>query len=238
MTRKVPQYFRPVGWEKLQTYKRSHPKYIKLEVALLDNYEYAQLTLSQRAILVGIWQLYARRDGPIPVDTRFIGESLSCDTRAVSKAYPVLLSNNFIELCDQFAGASRARVESETKEESLRESSDSLRDSSSKESNDSFLAFCGSQGDPPNAPVLNDSKYAFEGVVIRLTADDLRRWEEGFPRLDVRAQLTALDAWYADQGITKNWFARCASALAKRNAEVADDAQPKSAMQLAREAMI
>jgi hypothetical protein len=71
---------------------------------------------------------------------------------------------------------------------------------------------------PTTNPSIN--KYAFEGSVIRLTEDDFRRWEDAYPNIDLRAELTSLDDWYGtnlNDIERKKWFARCSNALAKKN---------------------
>ena len=64
------------------------------------------------------------------------------------------------------------------------------------------------------------SKYAFSGTVIRLTHKDFTTWAEAYSRLDLRAELQALDDWYAgnlSEKERKNCFYRCSQALAKKN---------------------
>lgn len=59
--------------------------------------------------------------------------------------------------------------------------------------------------------------YAYENGIIRLNEKDLKRWQEAFTELNLRAELEALTHWAADQG--KNWFHAVAGALAKKNRE-------------------
>lgn len=66
------------------------------------------------------------------------------------------------------------------------------------------------------------TKYEFEGLVIRLTQKDFASWEKAFHRLDLRAELVALDAWY-DANLRgpdrKKWFHRASAALRKKHNE-------------------
>jgi hypothetical protein len=63
--------------------------------------------------------------------------------------------------------------------------------------------------------------YAFAGRVVRLTFSDFRRWQNAYPDIDLRAQLTARDDWLTGQptGDQKRWFQSTSSWLAKRQQE-------------------
>lgn len=65
------------------------------------------------------------------------------------------------------------------------------------------------------------SSYAFSGLTIRLTETDYDRWAETFHAIpDLRAELTALDAWYQTEvGAKKQaqWFHTTAGALARKH---------------------
>jgi len=66
----------------------------------------------------------------------------------------------------------------------------------------------------------------FEGKVIRLKTDDYQRWKKAFAALDIDSELTALDAYY-DQQDVKNWFVRCASALANKQKQAGNGTSPE-----------
>ncbi len=81
---------------------------------------------------------------------------------------------------------------------------------------------------PPNG-VTNgtNNNYAFAGKIIRLTQADFDKWTEAYPRIDLRAELQALDDWYDNNltgGDRNKWFARCSQALAKKNRRVQAEA--------------
>ena len=65
----------------------------------------------------------------------------------------------------------------------------------------------------------NTAKYAFEGRTIRLTHADYNKWVEAFPLIDIRCELTGLDAYYDSLSVKErgNVFVRVSQALAKRN---------------------
>jgi len=73
-----------------------------------------------------------------------------------------------------------------------------------------------------NDPARGNGPYTFEGRVIKLVKKDFDQWTEAFPRLDLRAELVALDAWLAAGASAENrkrWFVVVSGALAKKNAE-------------------
>ena len=68
-------------------------------------------------------------------------------------------------------------------------------------------------------------RFAYEGEVIRLKQKDFDRWSEAFPLLDLRAELTARDAWLASQPDHKNWFVSTSQHLANRNQKLKQEAK-------------
>lgn len=64
----------------------------------------------------------------------------------------------------------------------------------------------------------NKGDYAFDGSVIRLNFADYRRWQNGFPDLDLRALLTARDLWLEGQSneIQRKWFQTTPNWLANK----------------------
>lgn len=78
--------------------------------------------------------------------------------------------------------------------------------------------------------VAEAPKYAFEGVVVRLTPKDLSSWEATFRHIpNLRAELTSRDAWLSEQddATRKKWFQSTSTWLRNRDAEFA--AKPKPA---------
>lgn len=66
------------------------------------------------------------------------------------------------------------------------------------------------------------SQYAFEGKIVRLTNEDFGAWRIAYQNLDLRAELTAVDAWYAENLKPEDrgkWFVRCATHLKNQNAK-------------------
>ena len=73
------------------------------------------------------------------------------------------------------------------------------------------------------APERGVGKYAFEGEILRLSAEHFQKWVEAYPSLDLRGELTARDAWLASERATdddrKNWFISTSKYLANRSME-------------------
>ena len=72
--------------------------------------------------------------------------------------------------------------------------------------------------------------YAFAGRVVRLTFSDFRRWQNAYPDLDLRAQLTARDDWLTGQpeNDRKRWFQSTSSWLARQQQDAAANRPPKA----------
>lgn len=71
---------------------------------------------------------------------------------------------------------------------------------------------------PETRTERNNGAYAFAGKVIRLTLKDFNAWKVAFPAINLYAELTSLDDWYARKG-GKDWFIRAARSLGKKNDE-------------------
>lgn len=72
----VDRHLKVKHWEELQHYKDRVPPWIKLYNTVLDNYEFTQLTDSERFHLVGIWLLASRTNNRVPNDARWIQQRL------------------------------------------------------------------------------------------------------------------------------------------------------------------
>lgn len=92
------RYFIPRNWEKHQGYSKRGPRWIKNHVALLRERRYRKLTEAQRAVLHGLWLLYASVGEPLAWDCGDIGEQLGIRPQTVGKALEVLRLKDFIEL--------------------------------------------------------------------------------------------------------------------------------------------
>lgn len=74
------------------------------------------------------------------------------------------------------------------------------------------------------------SNYAFDGRVIRLTADDLATWQKSYPTIpDIVALLQSRDDWLAteaDDATKKKWFISTSNWLASQQAKARVDPPP------------
>lgn len=59
MSRRDDQWIVVLNWDKFQHYKDRDPAWIKLYTSLLHNADYVSLSPTCRALLTGLWQLYA-----------------------------------------------------------------------------------------------------------------------------------------------------------------------------------
>ena len=78
-------------------------------------------------------------------------------------------------------------------------------------------------GGPPKDSINNtNNNYAFDGKLVRLNEEGFDAWATAYHRLDLRAELQALDDYY-DRELTgkerKNWYQRCSGALDKKHRE-------------------
>lgn len=65
-----------------------------------------------------------------------------------------------------------------------------------------------------------EGTYEFDGAVVRLTAADYGRWTRAYAHLDLRAELTARDAWLSQHPESvAQWFFSTSKYLANRNME-------------------
>lgn len=75
--------------------------WVKVHIAVLSDPDYSLLTENQRLTWLELLALCGRTQRPLPLNSRWIGSQLSRDSRAIGRALPALLSNNFIELCER-----------------------------------------------------------------------------------------------------------------------------------------
>jgi hypothetical protein len=66
------KYFRVVNWEKYQHYKDRAPKWIKVYSDIFSDFNFLQLTDSERFHLIGLWILASKLNNKIPVDQAYI----------------------------------------------------------------------------------------------------------------------------------------------------------------------
>ena len=67
--------------------------------------------------------------------------------------------------------------------------------------------------------------YEFEGRVIKLKPDDLKRWRKSYPDVDLMAALQSRDDWLVSENKTKNWFISTSNHLASLQKRSTDRAR-------------
>lgn len=75
------QYLRVKNWGEHQHYKDRNPPWIKLHRALLDDYEFCQLSDESKAHLVLIWLLASQSGGRIPAEPAFLASKIGSRKR-------------------------------------------------------------------------------------------------------------------------------------------------------------
>lgn len=72
----MPEYLNVKDWEKHQHYRDRKPPWIKLYKDLLDNYDFACLSDSNKLLLIEIWLLASKCENRIPEDEKWIRKQL------------------------------------------------------------------------------------------------------------------------------------------------------------------
>lgn len=105
-----PRYIVVQRWEEFQHYKDRDPKWIKNYLRLLRDDAYLDLTGHQRAVLHGIWLLYASSNAQLRADTRSLTRQLGL--RVTSQHLESLSHAGFIRIFASRSGAEAAQKRS------------------------------------------------------------------------------------------------------------------------------
>lgn len=73
------QWWRIKNWTEFQHYRDRNPPWIKLHVALLDDYEFNSLPDVSKGHLMMLWLFASKNDGRIPGDGKFLQAKLGLD---------------------------------------------------------------------------------------------------------------------------------------------------------------
>lgn len=221
------KWFRVRNWRKFQRYRDRTPPWIKVYTWLI-NYEdgrnWLNLTSVQRGQLVSIWLLASQRGNVLPFDPELIAGDIGVEEAVDLEA---LVRGKWIRVYDsraecvvdaqkdaqEFAQVSAQKsAHPETERETEREAgADSLKippESSARRSAEQPA------GPPPvlSFILVDKSEYGVE-------QDQVDRWAEQFPAVDVPQQLRAMQAWLeanptkrkTRRGITRfivNWLSK------------------------------
>jgi hypothetical protein len=73
-----------------------------------------------------------------------------------------------------------------------------------------------------NPEAIQDSKYKFEGKVIKLNYKDYYSFAKEYPHIDLDRELEGLDKYYAEKNIT-DWWMRCKNRLKSKEQSAKED---------------
>jgi hypothetical protein len=96
-----------VGWEDFQHYRNRRPLWIKNYTALLAKPAYRKLLAKERALLHGLWLLYAASEGQVPFSVRLVNDWLALRSNAAN--YESLRKAGFIRISASKPLAQRQR---------------------------------------------------------------------------------------------------------------------------------
>ncbi len=92
------RYLRVKNWEEYQHYKDRRPPWIKLHESLLDDYEFAALSDTQKAHLMLIWLLAGKMENKIPLDPEWLKRKIVAQTKVDLDAF---VQAGFLIVIDQ-----------------------------------------------------------------------------------------------------------------------------------------
>jgi hypothetical protein len=84
------------NWDRFQHYRDRNPAWIKVYTELLDDTDYLDLTETQRAVLHGLWLMYAKSHRIVPTNTSKLSRRLNL--RVTKRTLNALSDAGFIEV--------------------------------------------------------------------------------------------------------------------------------------------
>jgi len=114
------EWIEVVHWRRYQHYKDRAPTWIKNHTSLLHDPDYLDLTATQRAVLHGLWMIYAVSAGKVPENTAKLSRELN--VRVTKRTLKALNDAGFIRTV-----ASKPLALTRSKNELLRSSSEPAR---------------------------------------------------------------------------------------------------------------
>lgn len=84
------------NWDRFQHYRDRRPAWVKAYVSLLTNVDYRALTGHQRAVLLGIWLMYASNSSRLAVDTASLTRAIGL--RVSEKTIDALEQAGFVRI--------------------------------------------------------------------------------------------------------------------------------------------
>lgn len=90
-------YVDVTDWSRLRHYRSRRPVWLKLHIALLRDDRYLSLTAAQRALLHGIWLLFAETRGRVKARPSWLSSNLGF--RVTTASLEALVHAGFITVC-------------------------------------------------------------------------------------------------------------------------------------------
>lgn len=216
----------PRNWSTFQHYKDRKPSWIKLHHELLDDFEFFRLPVASRALAPCLWLLASEyEDGEITASLEEIAFRLRMSLDELCQALGPLveakffIASNNVPIRSADASVLLAEPEQVAIPERERETEKEIERRADARAE---IVSCGTSPPPTvESPKGLPAKYAFDGDVIRLTKLDFEKWAQAYPRIDLRAELTARDAWLATSSAKdrERWFVSTAAHLKNQNAK-------------------
>lgn len=168
-------YLKVRNFEQFQAFKDGRPiHWIKLYMALLEDYEFVLLSSAERWHVIGLWILAAKTGNCIPNDPEFVSQSIKIPEPVnldKLRDYGFLVRKPGRKRTKPYESV-RSRTQSRVEKK---------REEKSREENTQTVA---------TAPCA-DGDY-------ELKADKLAEWKESFPGVDVESEIRSAIQWLHD----------------------------------------
>lgn len=194
------------------------------------------LTLDERGAYNTVIDLLYARDGDLPDDEHLICSHLGCRPQTWRRIKTSLISKGKLHLNSDQTGTKLTANRVQTTINEALQFSDKQRFRAEKRWKNNHQDDAGGNASiatPTATPTVRKKEedapsgasateieshpaIVFEAGAIRVNARDLKKWQDAFSHLDVKAELLALQEWAGKQA---NWFMAVQGALAKRNRE-------------------
>lgn len=111
------------NWREFQHYNNRRPPWIKLHVALLENFEFQSLPLASRALAPMLWLLASETtDGTVPADPGLLAFRLRWDSKELADGLTALIQHGFlIDASNALATCSQTPLYSVSKSKNKKE---------------------------------------------------------------------------------------------------------------------
>lgn len=197
------------NWRKFQHYKNRTPPWIKLHWELFSSEDWVMLDDASKLLAIACMLIASRNDGCVPNNPAYIRRIAYLDQ---TPNLTPLIEIGFLQktLADD---SECKRLQADDCPETETETDTELEEERKKEGG-------------ANA----QTDYAFVGRVVRLNPADLAKWREAYSAVpDIIAEITAADAYYADNPPKEGkWFFPVSNWLKKAHQDALAGKSPDS----------